>query len=53
MICVNSFMYCYYPILAGIINDYEEQVFIIRIKTNMEYSIYYVFLQKQENLAKP
>ncbi len=41
-----------YPILAGVIVDYEEQVLITEIKANVQYFVYYVPLQKRENLTK-
>ena len=38
----------YYPILAGFMVDYEEQVHITGIKANMEFSIYHVLPKKKE-----
>ena len=35
MICVDDLKHRCYPILAGVIVDYEEQVLITRIKANM------------------
>ena len=52
MICINNFKYCYYLILADVIVDYKEQVFITEIKTNVYYSISHISPQKQENLSK-
>ena len=39
--------YCYL-LLAGFMVDYEKQVFITSIKTNMQYSIYYIAPKKRE-----
>ena len=52
IICVDSPKRYYYAILAGVIIDYKEQVFIAKIKINMQYSICHVFSQEQENLTK-
>lgn len=52
MIYANEFNRCCYVIFTGLIFDYKEQVFIIKIKKNVQYSIYYVFLQKLKNLTK-
>ena len=45
IICANGFKHYCYPILVGVIIDYKEQVFITRIKTNMQYSVCLVSLQ--------
>lgn len=49
MICTNGFRQCYYLILEGIIVVYKKQVRITIIKVNVQYSIYYIPLRKQEN----
>ena len=41
-----------YPILAGVMVDYKEQVLITGKKANVLYSICHVFLQERENLTK-
>lgn len=52
MICTNSLKRCCYLIFADIIVNYKEQIFIIKIKANMQYFVCHIFLQKQENLTK-
>ena len=52
IICADGLNCCYYPILVDIIVNYEEQVFITRRKANVQCSIYYVSVQKEENLTK-
>lgn len=42
----------YFPILAGVIVDYQEQVFITSIKIVIQYSICQVLPKKQKNLTK-
>ena len=42
MICTDSLKRYCYLILADIMVDYEEQVLIIGIKTNMQYFICYI-----------
>ena len=42
MIYVDGLKRCYYPILAGVIVDYKEQVFITEIKANVQCSICHV-----------
>ena len=39
--------YCYL-ILTGFMVNYKEQVFIIGIKTNMQYLICYILLKEKE-----
>ncbi len=52
MICIDNLKHRCYPILASVIFDYKEQVFITEIKVNIQCFIYYVSLQEQENLIK-
>ncbi len=52
MICANDLKRRYYPILTGVMVDYKEQVFITRIKANVQYSICHVPPQERENLTK-
>ena len=52
MICADGLKHRCYPILAGVIVDYKEQVFITGIKANVQYSVCHVFSQEQENLTK-
>ena len=42
MICADGFKRCYYPIFAGVMLDYKEQIHITRIKTNMQCSICHI-----------
>ena len=46
MICINGLKRHCYAIPAGIIIDYEEQVFISGIKANVQYSVCHVLLQE-------
>lgn len=32
--------------------DYKKQVIIIKIKANVQYFVYYIFLQEWENFTK-
>ncbi len=50
--CANGFKQRCYPILAALIVDYEEQVFITSIKVNMQCPICYVPLKKREIVTK-
>ena len=52
MICIDGFKRRYYPILAGVMVDYKEQVLITGIKRNVQCSVCHVSPQKQENLTK-
>ena len=52
MIYTDSLKRHCYPILAGVIVDYKEQVLITGIKTNMQCFVCYVSPKKQENLTK-
>lgn len=38
----------YYPVLEGFMIDYKEQVLIISIKANIQYSICHLLLKKRE-----
>lgn len=44
MFCADGFKYYYFPIFISVIVDYKNQVIIKRVKTNMQYSIYHIFL---------
>lgn len=46
LICTIGFKHCCYPIQVAIIIDYKKQVFITRIKVNIQCFIYHNFLQK-------
>lgn len=48
----NSFKYYYFLILVDVIVDYKKQVFITRIKADMQSFVYQVPPKKQENLTK-
>lgn len=37
MLCVGDFKWCYYPVIARVIINYEEQVFITGIKFHKQY----------------
>ena len=52
LVCANGYKICCYPILAGFIVDYKEQVFSIYIKANMQYSICHVS-PKQKRIHNP
>ena len=52
MFCTKSFKRCYFSILVGEIIDYKEQVFITKIKTNVQYFVCHIYLKKQKNLIK-
>lgn len=51
MIYVDRFKHYYYSIFVDIIFDYKEQIFITRIKKNIQHYMYLIFLQKQNNLT--
>ena len=42
MICADGLKYYCYPILIGIIVDYEEQVLIPKINANVQCFIYHI-----------
>ncbi len=46
LVCKDNYKRRCYLVLASLIVDYKEQVFIIRIKRNMQY---FIFHQKKEN----
>ena len=50
--CANSFKQRFYPVLAGLMVDYEEQILITGIKTSMQCSICYVPPKKRECVTK-
>lgn len=39
LVCANSYKKCCYPVLVGLMVDYEEQVLVTGIKANMQYLI--------------
>ena len=52
MICADGLKHRCYPILAGVMVNYKEQVFITEIKANVQYFICHVSPQEQKNLTK-
>ena len=48
----NDFKRCCYPVLAGLMVDYEEQVLITGAKTNMQCFICHVPPKKREYVTK-
>lgn len=38
-ICIDNLKRCCYPILAKVMVDYKEEVFINKIKLNIQYSV--------------
>ena len=42
LICADGYKKRCYPLLAGLMVDFKEQVFITDIKVNMQFSICYV-----------
>lgn len=52
ILCADNFKQRCYPILARVMVDYEEQVLITKIKSNIQCFKYQVLSKKQENLAK-
>lgn len=48
MICIDFFKHCYYPILADVIVDYKDQVFISKINTNIQLHLSRFFSRKKE-----
>ena len=50
--CVDSFKQRCYPVFAGLIVDYKEQVLITGIKANMQCSICHVIPKKRECVTK-
>lgn len=45
MICANNLKRCYYLIQTGVMINYKEQIFIIRIKANIYCFVNYFSLQ--------
>ena len=52
MICADGLKRHCYTILTGVKIYYKKQVFKTGVKTNIQYSVCHVFLQKQKNLTK-
>ncbi len=52
MIYADGLKYHCYLKLASLIVNYKEQVLIIEIKANIQYSVYHVLPQEWENLTK-
>ena len=52
LICTNGYKKHCYPILAGLMVDYKEQVFITGIKANMQYSICHVPPKERELVTR-
>ena len=50
--CANGFKRRCYPVLAGLIIAYKEQVLITGVKANMQYSISYVQPKERECVTK-
>ena len=50
--CADGYTRRCYPIIAGFMADYEEQVLITGIKKAQHYSICIVLPHEQENLTK-
>ena len=50
--CANGFKQCCYPVLAGLMVDYEEQVLITGVKANMQCSICHVPPKERERVTK-
>ena len=50
--CADGFKQRCYPILAGLMVDYEEQVLITGVKANMQCSICHVPLKERERVTK-
>ena len=47
LVYIDNYKKRYYPIPAGFILDYKEQVCITGIKANMQYSIYHIQPKKK------
>ena len=52
IICVNGFKCRYYLILVDKMVDYKKQVFITKIKVNVQCLVCHISPKKQENLTK-
>ena len=50
--CTNGFKRRCYPVLAGLMVDYKEQVFITGVKANMQCFICHVLLKEREHVTK-
>ena len=50
--CANGFKRRCYPVLAGLMVDYEEQVLITGVKANMQCSICHVPPKERERVTK-
>ena len=50
--CADGFKRRCYPVLAGLMVDYKEQVLITGFKANIQYSIYYILPKKRERVTK-
>lgn len=52
LVYADSYKKRCYPVLAGLIIDYKEQILILDIKVNIQYSIYYVPLKERELVTR-
>ena len=50
--CADGFKRRCYPVLVGLMVDYEEQVLITGVEANMECSLCHVSLKKRECVTK-
>ena len=50
IIYIDNLKYCCYLIFVDVNVDYKEQVFISKIKANVQYFVYYILSQKQNNM---
>lgn len=52
ILCVNGLKHYYFLIFAGVIIDYKEQVFFIKIRANAQYFFCHMLLKQEKNLTK-
>ena len=52
LVYVDGYKRRCYPVLAGLMMDYKEQVLITGIKTNMQYSICYIPPKERELVTR-
>ncbi len=52
LVCADGYKRRCYPVLAGLMVDYKEQVLITGIKANMQYSICHVPPKERELVTR-
>lgn len=52
LVYINGYKHYCYLVLANLMVDYEKQVLIANIETNMQYSIYHILSKKKESITR-